>query len=104
VNKRLKTYKHKLEEFGVYAVRTSNGRLWIAISISKEDIDKGQVDTDSPGIKLFGGPWYGTNLRSHLVHGKMVDPKYIKPEDLILVFSSSCTELVSDQKRIKAVL
>lgn len=107
MNKRLKTYRHKLEEFGVYAVRTNNGRLWMAIFVSKETINSGQVDVESPGIKLFGGPWYGgneINLRSHLIYGKVIDPKYYKPEELILVFSSNCTESKSDQKRIKAVL
>lgn len=56
----------------------ANGRLWIAMDITRKHIKFG-ANARKPGIHLMTGYWYGTNHLARESYGKIIEvPKTYK--------------------------
>lgn len=48
-------------------------RLWVELTVTKQDIKRYGLNTVTPGPKLFTGLWYGKDPLSFRSYGKMVE-------------------------------
>jgi hypothetical protein len=54
-----------------------HSRDWVALPVTRMQVTrrKGRINTRVPGLHLFGGAWYGTNLMNSSTFGKIVPAK-----------------------------
>lgn len=48
-----------------------HSRSWVALPVTRTMIRRG-INTEKPGMHLFGGAWYGSDLLNDKAYGKVL--------------------------------